>query len=374
MNKSVRTLLFFTLALAIGLSIGHAQTNPSSHAVFVMTNSATHNEVIAFAQAGNGSIEEHQFATGGRGSGGTTDPLGSQGSLTLTQDHSFLLAVNAGSGEISVFKVHGAELTLTDRVSCGGSEPVAVTEYNHVVYVANAGGNSNVSGFVLDANGKLTPIAGSISYLSTSNSGPGSVTFSPDGKFLLVTEKVTNNIDVFPVQSGGKLGSIVVNPSAGSGAFAVSFAANGTALVSETGPMGAQNAGALSSYAVQSNGTLSVISASVPTMGTATCWQAITPNSNFVYTANSGSSTISGFSIGKNGTLTPLSGTIVATLPSGSTDLDTAISSDGKLLFTLDSGTGKVSVFDLDSNGDLNNVGAIGNFPPSAGFNGIAAN
>jgi 6-phosphogluconolactonase len=375
MNKSVRSLLFLTLAIAIGLAIGsHAQTNPSSHAVFVMTNSATRNQVIAFAQAGNGSIEEHQFATGGRGSGGTTDPLGSQGSLTLTQDHSFLLAVNAGSGEISVFKVHGAELTLTDRVLCGGSEPVAVTEYNHVVYVANAGGNSNVTGFNLNPGGKLTPIQGSTSYLSTSNSGPGSVTFSPDGKFLLVTEKVTNNIDVFPVQSDGKLGSIVINPSAGPGAFAVSFATDGTALVSETGPMGVQNAGALSSYAVQTNGTLSVISASVPTMGTATCWQAITPNSSFVYTANSGSSTISGFSIGKNGALTALSGTVVATLPSGSTDLDTATSSDGKLLFTLDSGTGKVSVFDIDSNGDLSSVGAIGNFPPSAGFNGIAAN
>jgi len=375
MNKTAHTLLVLTLAIATGFSVrSHAQANPASHGVFVMTNSATRNEVIAFTRGRDGAIHENQFATGGRGSGGTTDPLGSQGSLTLTRDHSFLLAVNAGSGEVSVFKVNGTGLTLTDRIPCGGSNPVAVAEFSHIVYVANAGGNSNVAGFTLGASGKLTPIVGSISYLSTSNSGPGSVTFSPDGKFLLVTEKVTNDIDVFPVQSNGKLGSIVVNPSAGPGAFAVSFAADGTALVSETGPMGAQDAGALSSYAVQSNGTLSVISASVPTMGTATCWQAITPDSHFVYTANSGSSTISGFTIAKNGALTPLSGTIVATLPSGSTDLDTAISSDGKLLFSLDSGTGKVSVLDIDSNGNLNGVGAIGNFPPSAGFNGIAAN
>ena len=112
------------------------------------------------------------------------------------------------------------------------------------------------------------------------------MSFSPDGEFLLVTEKLTNNIDAFHIQSNGTLGPIVVNPSAGPGAFAVSFAPNGTALVAETGPTGGTNASAISSYAVVSNGTLTSISASVPTLGAATCWLVVTPNGQFVYTSN----------------------------------------------------------------------------------------
>ena len=375
MFKTIRMLLMVTLAIPLGLSmLGNAQTDRTSGAVFVMTNAAHQNEIIAYKRAEDGSLSEtHRFATGGRGSGGTTDPLGSQGSVTLTADHSLLLAVNAGSGEISVFRVHGSLLDLVDKVPCGGSEPVSVAEHNHLVYVANAGGNSNVVGFYLDARGKLVEIPGAISFLSTSNSGPGAVAFSPDGQFLLVTEKVTNSIDSFPVQRNGRLGPIVVNPSAGPGAFAVSFSPNGTVLVSETGPMGTMNTGAISSYAVASNGKLSTISASVPTMGTASCWQAITPDGEFVYTANSGTSSISGFSIGKSGTLMTLPGTVLVMLPSGSTDLDTAVTANGKLLYTLDSGTGKVSILAIDANGKLESLGEIGGLKASAGFNGIAA-
>jgi 6-phosphogluconolactonase (cycloisomerase 2 family) len=166
---------------------------------------------------------------------------------------------------------------------------------------------------------------------------------------------------------------VVINPSAGPGAFAVLFAPNGAALVSETGPTGGHNAGALSSYAVQSNGKLSTISANVPTLGTATCWQAVTPDGRFAFTANSGSSTVSGFSIGANGALTPLSGTVVATLPNGSVDLDMAITVDGKFLYTLDSETGKVSILGINADGTLNSLGEAGGLQASAGFNGLAA-
>jgi 6-phosphogluconolactonase (cycloisomerase 2 family) len=335
---------------------------------------ADRNEIIAYKRNADGSLEEgRSFPTGGRGSGGTTDPLGSQGALTLTQDHSILLAVNAGSGDISAFRVHGADLSLVDRVPCGGSEPVAVAQHRNLVYVVNAGGTSNVTRFRLDRTRRLKPIPDSIAFLSTGNSGAASLSFSPDGQFLLVTEKLTNNIDAFHIQIDGTLGAIVTNPSVGPGAFAVLFAPNGATLVSETGPAGGHNASAISSYAVAANGTLSAVSASVPTLGAATCWQAVTPDGRFVYTDNSGSSTISGFSIAANGALTPLSGTIVATLPSGSTNLDLAISGDGKFLYTLNSGTGTINIFGINQDGSLTSLGDVGGLSASAGMNGIAA-
>ena len=373
--KTIRLLFIVMFSIAAGLPArSHAQERRSSGAVFVMTNAAERNEIIAYKRNADGSLEQgRSFPTGGRGSGGTTDPLGSQGSLSLTQDHSILLAVNAGSGDISVFHVHGANLSLVDRVPCGGSEPVAVAQHGNLVYVVNAGGTSNVTGFRLDRNGRLRPIPDSIAFLSTGNSGAASLSFSPDGQFLLVTEKLTNSIDAFHVQIDGTLGPIVTNPSVGPGAFAVVFAANGAAFVSETGPAGGHNAAAISSYAVAANGTLSAISASVPTLGAATCWEEVTPDGRFVYTSNSGSSTLSGFSIAENGALTPLSSTVVATLPSGSVNLDIAITTDSKFLYTLNSGTGTVNIFAIDQDGSLTSLGDVGGLSASAGMNGIAA-
>ena len=375
MTRTIRTLLMVMLAIGAGLATrSNAEDDGSTGAVFVMTNAADRNEIIAFKRNADGSLQEgHKFSTGGRGSGGLIDPLGSQGSLTLTQDHSFLLAVNAGSGDISVFRVHGAMLSLTDRVPCGGSEPVAIAQHGDLVYVVNAGGSSNATGFRLEQNGRLKPIPDSIAFLTTSNSGAASLSFSPDGHFLLVTEKITNHIDGFHIQTDGTLGPIVVNPSLGPGAFAVLFAPNGAALVSETGPAGGHNAAAISSYAVLPNATLSAISTSVPTLGAASCWQAVTPDGRFVYTANTGSSTISGFAIAANGALTPLGGTIVATLPGGSLDLDSAISTDGRFLYTLDSGTGTVSIFGINQDGTLTSLGEAGGLSASAGFQGLAA-
>jgi 6-phosphogluconolactonase len=72
-----------------------------------------------------------------------------------------------------------------------------------------------------------------------------------------VVEHLTNDMDVFTVGGDGTLTPIVVNPSAGPGALSVSFAPNGVALVSETGPSGVPAGSVISSYAVAANGTLS---------------------------------------------------------------------------------------------------------------------
>ena len=186
------------------------------------------------------------------------------------------------------FKAEKAVYSL-DKVPCGGSEPVAVAQYGNLVYVVNAGGSSNVAGFRLNRfDGALKPIPDAIAFLTTGNSGASSLAFSPDGKFLLVTEKLTNNIDAFRVQIDGTLAPIVVNPSAGPGLFSVLFAPNGTALATETGPAGGTNASAISSYAVRANGILTPISTSIPTLGAATCWHEVTPDGRFVYTSDAG--------------------------------------------------------------------------------------
>jgi 6-phosphogluconolactonase len=344
-------------------------------AVFVMSNSAEKNEVIAFERTEDGRLEQSRsFDTGGRGSGGVTDPFASQGSLMLSEDRTLLFAVNAGSGDITVFRVNGQNLSRVERIASGGSGPNAITQHGSLVFVLNSGGGSNVVGFHLEPNGKLRRIAHSSAFLTANSPGGGSIAFSSDGHILLVTEKATNRIDAFKVNRDASLQPIVANPSAGPGLFAVAVAPNGLVVASETGTAGENNASAISSYVAGSDGKLIPISPSVPTFGAATCWQAITPDGRFVYTSNSGSATISGFAIGKDGTLTPLAGTVVGTLPAGSTNLDLAISSDGKYLFSLNSGTGSIGIFLIHQDGTLSLLGDAGGLVASSGFNGIAAN
>jgi len=376
MSKVIRTL--FMAGLAVGLAspvLSKAQQGDKhdAGAVFVMTNAVDNNEVIAYRRATDGTLQESgRFATGGRGSGGNNDPLESQGSLILGQDHTLLFAVNAGSGSVSVFSVHGSQLSLVDKVISGGSEPNAVAQHGNLVYVSNVGGSSSVVGFSLD-HGKLTQIPNSTRFLSTNNSGAGGLAFSPDGRFLVVVERLTNDIDVFSVQGDSTLSPIVVNPSAGPGAFSVSFATDGAALISETGPSGVANGSAISSYDIATNGVLTPISTSVPTLGAANCWNVVTPDGSFVYTSNAGSSTISGFTIAGTGALTALPGTIVGVNPEGSTNLDIAVSSDGKFIYTLNSVAGAIGIFSVQKDGTLLNVGFASGVSPLSGFNGIAA-
>ena len=119
MRKAVRSLFLVTLAVSVvSTTRSDAQDARSNDAgaVFVMTNSVTRNEIVSFRRTVDGSLQQgRSFTTGGRGTGGVSDPLESQGSLTLSQDHSLLFAVNGGSGEVSAFLVHGANLVLVDR-------------------------------------------------------------------------------------------------------------------------------------------------------------------------------------------------------------------------------------------------------------------
>jgi 6-phosphogluconolactonase (cycloisomerase 2 family) len=358
--------------IAVRTSQAH-ERDARDHAVFVMTNDADANEVVVFERGRNGQLEEERHVgTGGRGSGGTGDPLASQGSLTLSDDGSWLFAANAGSGTVSVFRVRGVRLDLVDIEATHGSEPNAVAQHGNLVYVLNTAASSNVVGFRL-LGGKLVRIPGSSRALSGNGVGSASLAFSPDGKYLVVTERTTNLIDVFGVLGNGTLTAVTSTPAAGAGTFAATFAPGGAVLVSQTG--GAPSGSSISSYAIRPDRTVAPITANLPTLGAANCWNAITPDGRFIYTSNAGSSSISGFQVGAGSALTPIGATVVGQNPPGSGNLDIAISADGDFLFSLNSAGGAVGVFAIDARtGELENLGTVEGLPAGASLNGIAAN
>ncbi|MFF2876504.1 lactonase family protein [Gottfriedia sp. NPDC057991] len=198
--------------------------------VYIMTNMDNMNQVIAFSRNLNGMLTFMEaYATNGKGTGikevtGATandgvDPLASQGALTLSKDGHLLFAVNAGSNTISSFIVNeNGSLTLVDVRPSGGNQPNSIGVSGNLLYVSNVGSPdnnfaSNITGFGIDANGRLSQIPGSTHTLSTANAQPAQVLFTPDGSKLLVSELTTNHLSVFNVNRNGTLSGPVINDS-----------------------------------------------------------------------------------------------------------------------------------------------------------------
>lgn len=149
-----------------------------------------------------------QVSTGGLGGAGNgvgaLDPLGSQDSLVLSGTGSLLLVVNAGSNQVSSLRAGGAGLALLSTVASGGVFPNSIALNGNLVYVLNAHGTPNISGFRVSSTGVLQPIAGSTRNLPGGTTAAAhDIRFSPDGTRLLVSEDVTNEIDVFQLNNSG---------------------------------------------------------------------------------------------------------------------------------------------------------------------------
>ena len=336
-------------------------------AVYTQTNAASGNSVLVYHRAADGALTSGgSVATGGNGSGAG---LGSQGSVTLSADGDWLFVVNAGSNEVSSFAVDDdGGLTLRGKASSGGTLPISVTAHGDVVYVVNAGGAGNIAGLRLQPDGSLVPIAGSSRALSAAGAGPAEVSFDPSGAWLIVTEKNTNKIDTWRVGADGLASGRVVNASAGITPFGFTFTSRGFLAVTEAFG-GAVDASAVSTYTVNSNGTLSVITASAPTTETAACWIVSNNNGKFVYAANAGSASLTGFDV-RDGRLSILNGD-GKTGQSGASPVDVAITQNSQVLYGLNSGSHTISIFGVSqSNGSLS---AGGSLSVPTGVVGLAA-
>jgi 6-phosphogluconolactonase (cycloisomerase 2 family) len=332
-------------------------------AVYTSTNAASANEVLIYPRASDGTLSAPAaIATGGTGAGAG---LGSQGAVVLTHNARWLLVVNAGSNDVSVFRADNRNLTLTDVEPSGGEFPVSVTIRGELVYVLNAGGINNVSGFLLRNDGDLIPLAGSTRTLSAPSVGPAQVEFTPNGRGLVITEKATNLITTFGVERNGQLGSMTSTPSATPTPFGFAFDRGGHLIVSEAAG-GAAGASDLSSYAVMRTGALSAISPSVATTQSAACWVLITRDGRRAFTTNTASGSVSAFEIGRDGSLALLHA-VAANTGAGSTPIDMALSRNGRFVYVLAPGAGgTVRPYSIETNGQLTGLGPVGGIPATA--------
>jgi 6-phosphogluconolactonase len=366
------------LGTAFLATIARAEDGADGGKVYVLTNMLAGNTVVSLQRNQDGSLTRlEEVSTGGLGSGpiplpppiGGPNPLDSQDALIATPNGRFLLAVNAGSNEISVLGIRGEGLVLTDKVSSNGEYPVSLSVHGSLVYVLNSHGNPNINGFNLDDSGKLTSIPDSTRSAGSPTADPAQVAFAPDGNTLIVTERLANLIDVFQMTKRGTPGTHAQLVSNNHTPFGVSFGRGRIIAITETNERVPRipviNGASVSTYRIGATGELTAVSVAVPDHQSAACWIRFTPNRQFAYVSNTGSGTLSSYAVSPRGDLVLAEEIAADTGGPQSVPIDLAITPDGEFLYVLSSLLGTIQGYRIERDGTLTHASSTDGFPIS---------
>lgn len=346
-------LLGLAAAVAVIVAGGASAASDVVGHLYVNDNTAGTNTIAAFDRHADGRLTPlhgSPFAAGGAGTGAG---IGSQGALQVTSDGKYLLAVDAGSNQISVLRINSdGELSPVGGgpVSSGGSKPVSIAVHGNLVYVANAAdGGSNYTGFTLNPGGHLQPLAGSTVPLPDGSS-PGDVLFSSDGSRLVGTRVGSSLIDSFIVGGDGRLTAAAASPftAQGLGPFGSEFRpTDPTQLFVSNAHNGGTGTGTVSAFNDATDGTLTSIGSSpYADLETAPCWVEISHDGQFLFTVNTASHSVSRYAIAVDGSLTLLGSTSLGAAGVGAEDA--RLDPNGNTLWVVDSGARAVSAFAVD--------------------------
>ena len=377
LNRGRSGVLVLGLAAAAAVAVPASASASASNGpspvvghVYVNDNTKPANTIGAFDRHADGTLTPEAGSPFAAGGAGTGSGLASQGALQFSADGRFLIAVDAGSNQISVLRVHSdGSLSLVPGgvVSSRGGLPDSLAVHGDLVYVANSGaGHSNYTGFRF-FRGHLFRIPGSTVTLA-SDAAPGDVLFNGTGTRLVGTEVGPSLIDSFTVGSGGRLTAAPGSPfpAQGLGPFGSEFRPTSPdQLFVSNAHNTAKDSGTVSAFRDHRNGRLSSIAGSpFPDHQMAPCWVEITLDGGFLFTVNTASGTISAYQIAANGALTLLPGSTAAGGPDAGA-VDARLSSDGGFLYVDQSKAHVVAAFAVNG-GSLTQLGTSP-FPRPAG-------
>jgi hypothetical protein len=351
-----------TVAGGAAASQGGAPGSAVVGHLYINDNTAPVNTVAGFARHADGALTPlpgSPFAVGGAGLGQAD---ASQGSLQLSSDGRYLLAVDAGSNQLTVLRIKpngSLQAAEGSPISSDGVDPVSIAVSKRLVYVANAGpgtspGDTNYTGFTLNAGGHLRALADS-TYVLPNDSKPGDVLFNNNGSKLVGTRILSSEIDSFTVADNGLL-----TPAAGS-----PFAAQGFTPAQGFGQLGSEfnptnptqlfvsdahvapptngpAPGIVSSFTDAADGSLTPIGDSpFSNDGRASCWIEISRDGAYLFVVNTASATLSSYAIAPTGALTFLQSTMPGAIGAGAEDA--RLAPNGASLWVVESGTDSVT-------------------------------
>ena len=369
--------------------------------------------MVGFGRRADGTLvplEMHETGGVGRASLSTSPPrlnsLIAEDSI-IAVDNQFLLVVNAGTNDVSCFRINGDfSLTRTSIVASGGTMPISLAYHNGVVYVANAdedgvftappNQSGNITALRLDlSTGQLSRISG---FSLSLHGRPADLEVTPDGAYLIASSLNAGSA-LLPQPTAAEVSSFRIQPD---GTLAAT--PSGTAMSTQFGNAPGRNlpnaigietfaaAGrqfviAAEARTASSMGVPAATFAAVQT-GSVSTWE-LAPDGSFIarssdfllgpsvtsgplqpgflayspvystfWVATSAGATISGFGLNDDGTIArgEMLASGIAVDPSAASPLanadgyvDLAISPDGRWLYQLVGLKGRIDVYEVDT-------------------------
>jgi 6-phosphogluconolactonase len=283
----------------------------------------------------------------------------------VTIDYVYVAGTKESPGQIETFladRVSGALEVVNSSVSSGGVDPVSMavsTDYKNL-YVANQGDSSLVQ-FTVAGNGTIASAA--TTTLSSEGNTPVSISMSADGTLLYVANAYQPGcssytpsaatctggaLAVFPVGSGGALGSPVANgslsywPIGVNPTGVVSLADGAAAYVTTYDPTA--GLGYIYAFSVASGGALSTISGSPFDCGVKPTGIATVPTSRFIYAVDFSQNQLIAYGVDSGGILHPL---INGPFKTGNQPTSITIDPRGIFIYVTNGLDNSVSAYDI---------------------------
>ena len=284
----------------------------------------------------------------------------------------FIAVSNSTGGSVSMYQMNYSTGTLSPVSGspfAAGASPhhLAAHPSGRFLYLANNGSN-NISGYAVNSNtGALTQVSGSP---FASVTAPYSVTIDPTGTFLYAGSETTAFISAYQIDSStGVLTQISGSP------FGASPVA-GSVRVSPSGRflyVGVNNAtGQVLAYAIASNGSLTTISGSPFASGNDTISVTVDPYERFVLGINyfgdaTGLVALSAYFIGASGAMIPLGAGPYA---AGASPIGCAAEPLGRYVFSANTGSNTVTMHTINQTSGVPTI--VGTYSTGNGPFGVS--
>lgn len=239
----------------------------------------------------------------------------------------------------------GTSTTIFSAPFVVGNSPsaIVITPSNQFAYVTNQRDNTISELKVDTTSGTLTEVQPR----TITGVSPGVMIMDPSGSFLFVGDQGSNDIEVFSIGSSGALKLVSTTPL-GSSPSSLVLSSSGSLLFAAV-----PNFKAIYVFSVSSGTLTPVNSPFLVSNGLASV--NIDPTGSFLYAPDPATDTITGFAI-NSGALTPLPGSPYGSTVSGNlltAPVDVIVDPTGKFLYAANFGTSTVSGFTVAANGDL---------------------
>ncbi len=307
------------------------------------------------ANAGDGTLSQYTISSNGTLTAMTLATVAAgttPHSVTVDPSGKYVYVANSGSNNLSQYTI-GTDGTLTAMATAtvaAGTTPYSVTvdPSGKYVYVANSGSN-NVSQYTIGTGGALTAMTTATVAAGTT---PYSVSVDPSGKYVYVANSGSNNLSQYTIGTGGALtamtpATIVAGTNPYSITVAVGTSGQEYAYVANANSTNTGTS-SISEYTVGSSGVLTALT--TITAGTNPVSVTVDNSGQYIYVANYGSNNVSQYTIGSGGVLTAMA---TATVAAGTSPYSITIDPSSQYIYVANEGGYNVSQYIIGSGGAL---------------------